>query len=59
MERYKVTTQDIDGSDTRYYKTFKGAAKRFEEMCGYELPSDIRTFKGISDYGCIVTFETI
>lgn len=31
---YSVRTTDVDGSSTRYYATFSGAAKRFEEMAG-------------------------
>ena len=57
MKAYKVITRDVDGSDTRYYSSYKGAAKRFEEMSGYPLPKGHYSFETISDYGCVVKFQ--
>lgn len=54
---YKVTTKDVDGSETRKYKSYKNAAKRFEEMAGYSLPEGKREFETVSDYGCVVKFQ--
>lgn len=57
MKAYKVITRDVDGSDTRYYSTYKGAAKRFEEMSGYLLPKGHHVFETVSAYGCVVIFQ--
>lgn len=57
MKAYKVITRDVDGSDTRYYSSYKGAAKRFEEMSGYSLPKGHHSFETVSDYGCVVKFQ--
>jgi hypothetical protein len=38
---YRVQTRDVDGSDTRVYKTLAGAIKRFEEMCGHTVKDAI------------------
>ena len=56
MKAYKVITRDVDGSDARYYSTYKNAAKRFEEMSGYTLPAGERRFSFVSDFGCVVLF---
>jgi hypothetical protein len=53
---YVVATRDVDGIDTRKYKTYKGAAKRFEEMAGYSLRKGVTVYQSISDFGCVVTF---
>ena len=53
---YVVATKDVDGIDTRKYKTYKGAAKRFEEMAGYPLRKGVTVYQSISDFGCVVTF---
>lgn len=39
--KYKVTTADVDGSGTRYFKSLAGAVKRFEEMLGYSVKGAI------------------
>ena len=57
MKAYKVITRDVDGSDARYYSTYKNAAKRFEEMSGYPLPNGHHVFETVSDYGCVVKFQ--
>jgi hypothetical protein len=57
MKAYKVITRDVDGSDTRYYSSYKGAAKRFEDMSGYPLPKGHHSFETVSDYGCVVKFK--
>jgi|688.fasta_scaffold18597_6 hypothetical protein len=54
---YKVTTRDVDGSETRQYKTYEGAAKRFQEMSGYPLVKGHRDFRLTSDFGCVVIFS--
>jgi hypothetical protein len=54
---YKVTTRDVDGSDSRCYKTYEAAAKRFQEMSGYPLVKGHREFRLISDFGCVVIFS--
>ena len=56
MKAYKVITRDADGTETRRYKNYKNAAKRFEEMSGYSLPAGIRKFALVSDFGCVVSF---
>jgi hypothetical protein len=56
---YVVATRDVDGIDTRKYKTYKGAAKRFEEMSGYTLRKGLTVYQSISDFGCVVTFWVI
>jgi len=38
---YTVTTQDVDGTSTRNYKTAAKALKRFEEMLGYPIANAI------------------
>lgn len=53
---YTVKTKDVDGSETRKYKSYKNAAKRFEEMSGYTLPAGERRFSFVSDFGCVVLF---
>ena len=53
---YTVKTKDVDGSETRKYKPYKNAAKRFEEMSGYTLPAGERRFSFVSDFGCVVSF---
>jgi hypothetical protein len=53
---YKVTTRDVDGTESRRYKTYEGAAKRFQEMSGYSLPEGKRKFALVSDFGCVVSF---
>lgn len=53
---YKVITKDVDGSEVRKYKTYKNAAKRFQEMSGYSLPEGKREFAIVSDFGCVVLF---
>jgi hypothetical protein len=56
---YVVATRDVDGIDTRKYKTYKGAAKRFQEMAGYPLRKGLTVYQSISDFGCVVTFWVI
>jgi len=53
---YTVKTKDVDGTETRRYKNYKNAAKRFEEMSGYTLPAGERKFSFVSDFGCVVSF---
>jgi hypothetical protein len=53
---YVVATRDVDGIDTRKYKTYKGAAKRFQDMAGYPLRKGLTVYQSISNYGCVVTF---
>jgi len=53
---YTVKTKDVDGIDTRKYKNYQNAAKRFEEMSGYTLPAGERKFSFVSDFGCVVSF---
>jgi hypothetical protein len=53
---YTVKTKDVDGSETRRYKNYQNAAKRFEEMSGYSLPEGKRKFALVSDFGCVVSF---
>jgi hypothetical protein len=53
---YTVKTKDVDGSETRKYKNYKNAAKRFEEMSGYPLPAGERKFAFVSNFGCVVSF---
>lgn len=68
---YTVKTRDVDGSTRKVFKSFAGAAKRFEEMCGHTLqtvldnmgehPSgakaeDVRYVEGVSNYGTVVTY---
>ena len=53
---YTVKTKDVDGTETRKYKNYKNAAKRFEEMSGYTLPAGERKFAFVSDFGCVVSF---
>ena len=53
---YTVKTKDVDGTETRKYKSYKNAAKRFEEMSGYALPAGERKFSFVSDFGCVVLF---
>ena len=53
---YTVKTKDVDGTETRRYKNYKNAAKRFEEMSGYTLPAGERRFSFVSDFGCVVSF---
>jgi hypothetical protein len=54
---YKVTTRDVDGTESRRYKTYEGAAKRFQEMSGYPLVKGHREFRLTSDFGCVVIFS--
>lgn len=42
--QFKVSTQDVDGSDSKKYKTLEGAKQRFESMVGYSLENAIREF---------------
>ena len=53
---YTVKTKDVDGTETRRYKNYQNAAKRFEEMSGYTLPAGERKFSFVSDFGCVVLF---
>jgi hypothetical protein len=58
--KFKVTTRDVDGKETRYYKTFKGAAKYYDEMSGYKLPEGVdESAYAVSDFGCVVEFSVM
>jgi hypothetical protein len=57
--KFKVTTRDVDGKETRYYKTFKGAAKYYDEMSGYKLPEGVDEAYAVSDFGCVVEFSVM
>ncbi len=70
---YRVTTQDVDCSTRRTYKTRAAAIKRFEEMLGYSMasaieeayhahtekptPDTVKAVRGVSPFGTVVTFR--
>lgn len=73
MPIYRVKTQDVDHRETRRFKTFEGARKRFEEMVGYTMEAAIAEHYGssgcmpsadtvtnlraVSNFGCVVTYS--
>lgn len=72
--RFRVLTQDVDGTDSRYYKTLAAAAKRFAAMVGRSVqesydflqgemretpPDRLYYLRSVSNYGTVVVIRAL
>ena len=55
---YTVKIKDVDGNETRNYKTYEKAAAKFLEVSGYNLPLGHKNYETVSNFGTVVIFNT-